>query len=61
MARSYLPSKVSEIVALWRKDLNKVSFYVLYLSTLESFLLVKLISVESWIQVLVKLQKRVIN
>ena len=25
MARSYLPSKVSEIVALWRKDLNKVS------------------------------------
>ena len=25
MARSYLPSKVSEIVAIWRKDLNKVS------------------------------------
>ncbi|KAI3712040.1 hypothetical protein L1987_70589 [Smallanthus sonchifolius] len=25
MARSYLPSKVSEIVALWRKDLNKVN------------------------------------
>jgi len=24
MARSYLPSKVSEIVAIWRKDLNKV-------------------------------------
>lgn len=28
MARSYLPSKVSEIVALWRKDLNKVMAYV---------------------------------
>lgn len=27
MARSYLPSKVSEIVAIWRKDLNKVMFY----------------------------------
>lgn len=26
MARSYLPSKVSEIVAIWRKDLNKVSY-----------------------------------
>ncbi|XP_022845701.1 coatomer subunit beta'-2-like isoform X1 [Olea europaea var. sylvestris] len=25
MARSYLPSKVSEIVALWRKDLNKIN------------------------------------
>ncbi|KHN32599.1 Coatomer subunit beta'-1 [Glycine soja] len=25
MARSYLPSKVSEIVAIWRKDLNKVN------------------------------------
>ncbi|KAL3366453.1 hypothetical protein AABB24_011235 [Solanum stoloniferum] len=25
MARSYLPSKVSEIVAMWRKDLNKVN------------------------------------
>ncbi|CAH2053584.1 unnamed protein product, partial [Thlaspi arvense] len=25
MARSYLPSKVSEIVALWREDLSKVS------------------------------------
>lgn len=25
MARSYLPSKVSEIVAIWRKDLNKVA------------------------------------
>lgn len=25
MARSYLPSKVSEIVAIWKKDLNKVS------------------------------------
>lgn len=29
MARSYLPSKVSEIVALWRKDLNKVMAYVI--------------------------------
>lgn len=29
MARSYLPSKVSEIVALWRKDLNKVMTYVI--------------------------------
>lgn len=28
MARSYLPSKVSEIVAIWRKDLNKVIVYV---------------------------------
>lgn len=26
MARSYLPSKVSEIVAIWRKDLQKVTF-----------------------------------
>jgi coatomer subunit beta' len=25
MARSYLPSKVSEIVSIWRKDLNKVN------------------------------------
>ncbi|PWA91323.1 Coatomer, WD associated region [Artemisia annua] len=25
MARSYLPNKVSEIVALWTKDLNKVN------------------------------------
>ncbi|KAL0319214.1 UNVERIFIED_CONTAM: Coatomer subunit beta'-2 [Sesamum angustifolium] len=25
MARSYLPSKVSEIVALWRKDLHKIN------------------------------------
>ncbi|KAL7114171.1 hypothetical protein ACP275_04G103600 [Erythranthe tilingii] len=25
MARSYLPSKVSEIAALWRKDLNKIN------------------------------------
>ncbi|XP_027122661.1 coatomer subunit beta'-1-like [Coffea arabica] len=25
MARSYLPSKVSEIVAIWRRDLNKVN------------------------------------
>lgn len=25
MARSYLPSKVSEIVAIWRKDLSKVT------------------------------------
>ncbi|KAL8458178.1 hypothetical protein ACS0TY_035896 [Phlomoides rotata] len=25
MARSYLPSKVSEIVALWRKDLNRIN------------------------------------
>ncbi|KAL6584698.1 hypothetical protein OROMI_003987 [Orobanche minor] len=25
MARSYLPSKVSEIVGLWRKDLNKIN------------------------------------
>ena len=33
MARSYLPSKVSEIVAIWRKDLNKVTFnsYVLFM------------------------------
>ncbi|XP_048444070.1 coatomer subunit beta'-1-like isoform X3 [Pyrus x bretschneideri] len=25
MARSYLPSKVSEIVSIWRNDLNKVN------------------------------------
>ncbi|VFQ83845.1 unnamed protein product [Cuscuta campestris] len=25
MARSYLPSKVSEVVSIWRKDLNKVN------------------------------------
>ncbi|MED6129400.1 hypothetical protein PIB30_107656, partial [Stylosanthes scabra] len=25
LSRSYLPSKVSEIVAIWRKDLNKVN------------------------------------
>ncbi|MED6120434.1 hypothetical protein PIB30_020786 [Stylosanthes scabra] len=25
MAQSYLPCKVSEIVAIWRKDLNKVN------------------------------------
>lgn len=24
MARSYLPSKVSEIVSIWKNDLNKV-------------------------------------
>lgn len=30
MARSYLPSKVSEIVAIWRKDLNKVIVYVAF-------------------------------
>lgn len=26
LARSYLPSKVSEIVALWKNDLHKVAF-----------------------------------
>lgn len=38
MARSYLPSKVPEIVSIWRKDLSKVSdlpfcvcFYVYFL------------------------------
>ena len=30
MARSYLPSKVSEIVAIWRKDLNKVTVFELF-------------------------------
>jgi hypothetical protein len=30
MARSYLPSKVSEIVAIWRKDLNKVTVFQLF-------------------------------
>lgn len=30
MARSYLPSKVSEIVAIWRKDLNKVTVFKLF-------------------------------
>lgn len=28
MARSYLPSKVPEIVAIWRKDLSKVICYI---------------------------------
>lgn len=38
MARSYLPSKVSEIVAIWRKDLNKVIFnsYVLLMLNIPS-------------------------
>ena len=30
MARSYLPSKVSEIVAIRRKDLHKVSVFHLF-------------------------------
>jgi hypothetical protein len=30
MARSYLPSKVSEIVSIWRKDLNKVTVFELF-------------------------------
>lgn len=29
MARSYLPSKVSEIVAIWKNDLNKVPSFSL--------------------------------
>jgi hypothetical protein len=37
MARSYLPSKVSEIVAIWRNDLSKVislsSAFMLFLGT----------------------------
>ncbi|CAH8353618.1 unnamed protein product [Eruca vesicaria subsp. sativa] len=33
MARSYLPSKVSEIVALWRKDLNKQNLWLIPRST----------------------------
>lgn len=36
MARSYLPSKVSEIVAIWRKDLHKV---IPYLVSSASFLI----------------------
>ena len=34
MARSYLPSKVSEIVALWRKDLSKVTYLSFYYNLL---------------------------
>ena len=30
MARSYLPSKVSEIVAIWKNDLNKVPSFLLF-------------------------------
>lgn len=30
MARSYLPSKVSEIVAIWRKDLHKVACHSVF-------------------------------
>lgn len=37
MARSYLPSKVSEIVALWRKDLNKVMVLTVFEYLCSSF------------------------
>ena len=30
MARSYLPSKVADIVDIWRKDLNKVTAFLLF-------------------------------
>nr|GEY65957.1 coatomer subunit beta'-2-like [Tanacetum cinerariifolium] len=40
MARSYLPSKVSEIVALWRKDLKKVKFVILIVCALGTFVIV---------------------
>lgn len=42
MARSYMPSKVSEIVAIWKKDLSKVSVFwdleLSYLYTSSEFL-----------------------
>ncbi|GJU20579.1 retrotransposon protein, putative, ty1-copia subclass [Tanacetum coccineum] len=40
MARSYLPSKVSEIVALWRKDLKKVNYVILTVCALGTFMIV---------------------
>lgn len=42
MARSYLPSKVSEIVAIWKNDLSKVGVFseleLSYLYTSSEFL-----------------------
>nr|GEU78448.1 coatomer, beta' subunit [Tanacetum cinerariifolium] len=40
MARSYLPSKVSEIVSLWRKDLKKVNSVILIVCALGTFVIV---------------------
>ncbi|GKE28605.1 coatomer subunit beta'-2-like protein, partial [Tanacetum coccineum] len=40
MARSYLPSKVSKIVALWRKDLKKVNSVILTVCALGTFVIV---------------------
>lgn len=45
MARSYLPSKVSEIVALWRKDLNKVNSLLLFLCLITGALHINLTQV----------------
>ncbi|GKA33861.1 coatomer subunit beta'-2-like protein [Tanacetum coccineum] len=39
-ARSYLPSKVSEILALWRKDLKKVNSVTLTVCALGAFVIV---------------------
>ncbi|GKD22919.1 coatomer subunit beta'-2-like protein [Tanacetum coccineum] len=39
-ARSYLPSKVSKIVALWRKDLKKVNSITLTVCALGAFVIV---------------------
>ncbi|GKA80904.1 integrase, catalytic region, zinc finger, CCHC-type containing protein [Tanacetum coccineum] len=40
MAWSYLPSKVSKILTLWRKDLKKVNFVILTICTLGAFVIV---------------------
>ncbi|GJS50849.1 choline transporter-like protein 2 [Tanacetum coccineum] len=39
MARSYLPSKVSEILTLWRKDLKKVNYVIFTICTLGAFVI----------------------
>lgn len=40
MARSYLPSKVSDIVAIWRKDLNKVTYFGFLFPIIQQLVLV---------------------
>lgn len=46
MARSYLPSKVSEIVAIWRNDLSKVRF--LQSTTLLTYWKMRFSNVSDW-------------
>lgn len=38
MARSYLPSKVSEIVAIWKNDLNKVPSFSISQTVIYGFM-----------------------